>query len=93
MILHLNTNAFRNVHENQVELKLNGIYQLLVYSDDVNLLGDNIYTVKKNTETLIDASKEVGLEGPGSKYVPVTGCWEHGNDRSGFKKCLEVLTK
>jgi hypothetical protein len=28
----------------------------------VNLLGDNIDTVKKNTETLIDASKEVGLE-------------------------------
>jgi hypothetical protein len=28
----------------------------------VNLLGDNIDTVQKNTETLIDASKEVGLE-------------------------------
>jgi hypothetical protein len=28
----------------------------------VNLLGDNIDTIKKNTETLIDARKEVGLE-------------------------------
>jgi hypothetical protein len=28
----------------------------------VNLLGDNIDTRKKNTGTLIDASKEVGLE-------------------------------
>jgi hypothetical protein len=28
----------------------------------VNLLGDNIDTIKKNTETLIDTSKEVGLE-------------------------------
>jgi hypothetical protein len=28
----------------------------------VNLLGDNIDTIKKNRESLIDASKEVGLE-------------------------------
>jgi ribosomal protein S2 len=28
----------------------------------VNLLGDNIDTINKNMETLIDASKEVGLE-------------------------------
>jgi hypothetical protein len=31
-------------------------------ADDVNLLGDNIDTINRNTETLIDASKEVGLE-------------------------------
>jgi hypothetical protein len=42
--------------------KLNGTHQLLAYADDVNLLGDNIDTIKKNMETLIDASKEVGLE-------------------------------
>jgi hypothetical protein len=44
-------------------MKLNGTHQLLVYADDLNLLGDNIGTKKKNTKkTLIDTSKEVGLE-------------------------------
>jgi hypothetical protein len=44
-----------------VGLKLNGTHQLLAYADDVNLLGDNIDTINKNTEILIKASKEVGL--------------------------------
>jgi hypothetical protein len=54
--------AIRKVQENQVGLKLNGTHQLLVYADDVNLLGDNIDTIKQNIQTLFDASKEVGLE-------------------------------
>jgi hypothetical protein len=41
---------------------MNGTHQLEDYADDVNLLGDNIDTINKNTETLIDASKDVGLE-------------------------------
>jgi hypothetical protein len=54
--------AIRKVHENQVGLKLNGTHQLLAYTDDVNLSGSDIDTVKKNTETLTDDNKEVGLE-------------------------------
>jgi hypothetical protein len=54
--------AISKFQENQVGLKLNGAHQFLAYADDVNLLGNNIDTIKKNTETLIDASKEVGLE-------------------------------
>jgi hypothetical protein len=44
-----------------VGLKLNGKYQL-VYVDDVKVLGNNIYTIKKITETLLGYSNEVGLE-------------------------------
>jgi hypothetical protein len=45
-----------------VGLKLNETHHLLAYAYDVNLLGDNTDTIKENTEILIDASKEIGLE-------------------------------
>jgi hypothetical protein len=41
-----------------VGLKLNGTHQLLVllvYVEDINLSGDDITTIKKNTEALTDA--------------------------------------
>jgi hypothetical protein len=38
----------RKAAVNQEGLKLNGTHQLLVYSDDVNLLGKNINPIKKN---------------------------------------------
>jgi len=54
--------AFRGVQVNQDGLKLNGAHQLLVYADDVNMLGGSVRTVKENAAALIVASKEIGLE-------------------------------
>jgi hypothetical protein len=34
----------------------------LAYADDVNLLGDNVEGIKRNTENLIVSSKEDGVE-------------------------------
>ena len=54
--------AMRRVQVNQEGLKLNGTHRLLVYADDVNILGGSVYGMKKNREALVFAGKEIGLE-------------------------------
>jgi hypothetical protein len=54
--------AIRKVQENKVSLEFNRIHQLLVYADDINLLGNCINTIKEKTDTLLEASTSVGLE-------------------------------
>jgi coproporphyrinogen III oxidase-like Fe-S oxidoreductase len=56
----------------------------LAYADDVNIVGENIDTVQKNTKTLLDASKEVGLEvnPEKTKYMLVSRCQKAGQRHS-----------
>ena len=41
------------VQVNQDGLILNGTHQVLVYADDVNILGGSVITVKENVEALV----------------------------------------
>ena len=54
--------AIRRVQVNKDGLKLNGTYLLLVYADDVNILGGSIHTINKNAEALVVAGKNIRLQ-------------------------------
>jgi hypothetical protein len=54
--------AIRRVRVNQDGVKLNSTRQLLVYADDVNILGRSVRTIRKNAEALAVASRENVLE-------------------------------
>jgi hypothetical protein len=70
-------------------LKLNGTHQLLAYSDDINILGENIDTMQKNTEALLDASKEVDLEvnSDKTKYMLMS------RKKAGQKHSIKIVNR
>jgi hypothetical protein len=68
----------------QEGLILNGTHQLLAYAEDVNIVGENIDTIQRNTKALLDACKEVGLEvnPEKSKYMLLSRCQTAGQRQS-----------
>jgi hypothetical protein len=45
-----------------LSLTLSGTHQLLVYADDLNILGGNVHATQSNRESLVVAIKGIGLE-------------------------------
>ena len=76
--------AIRRIQVNRYGLKLNGTHQLLVYADDVNVLGGSVHTIKKNAEALVVASKETGLEvnADKTKYMVISRDQDAGRSHS-----------
>jgi hypothetical protein len=62
-------------------LKLNSEHRLPVYADDMNILGENTHTVKKNEEALVVASNDSGPELMSDKVrhyeFPVSDAFPH----------------
>jgi hypothetical protein len=56
----------------------------LAYADDVNIVGENICAIQKNTKAPLDASKGVGLQmnAEKTKYMLVSRCQKAGQRQS-----------
>ena len=49
--------AIRRVQVTQDGLKIKGTHQLLLYADDVNILGGIVHAIKENAEAFVVVSK------------------------------------
>jgi hypothetical protein len=85
--------ATRKVHENEVSLELNGTHQLLIYADDVNLLGDSVNTIKENSETLLEASKYIGLQINAEKTKYMMSCHPNSGKNQNIRIANESFEK
>ena len=64
-------------------MKLNGTHQLLVYADYFNIVGGSIQTIRKNTEALVIASKEIALKANAEKSNYMKMSRDHNAGQNG----------
>ena len=66
-------NAFRKIQETRLGLDMNATHQVLAYAHDVNLIGDDIRTIERNADVLLNACKDIGLavDTGKTKYVEI----------------------
>jgi sorting nexin-29 len=89
--LHLDTCVVIYIH-------IYGTHQLLAYADEINILGGSIHTLKENTEVLVAATRETGLEvsADKTKYMVMSRDQNAGRnhsvriDNSTFERVEEI---
>jgi len=59
---HVLEYAISRVQAGQGGFKFNGSRHLLFYADGVNLLGESVHVIKRDTEASLVASRKMGLE-------------------------------
>jgi hypothetical protein len=87
--------AIRKVQETQKGLKSDATHQLLVCADDVNVLGDNINTIRKNTKALTDVNNEaaVAVNAEKTKYKLIFHHKNAGQNHNTNILCSHLLSK
>jgi hypothetical protein len=85
--------AIRKVQVKQNGLKLNGTHHILLYADNVNILGGSMHTVKENAEAVVVANKEIGLEVNADKTVYMVVCRDQNARQSHSLRLIIVPLK